>query len=69
MLISEAESMGVQKDILHRYLSISMSYDCFLCSDNFAFLVHNKSGPVGYLQVAVGTNPVLFKSNSQRHEY
>lgn len=40
----------------------------FLPSDNFAFLVHNKSGPVGYLQVTVGTNPLLF-GNSQRHDY
>lgn len=61
--------MGVQKGILHRYLSISMSYDCFLCSDNFAFLVYNKSGSVGYLQAAVGTNPLLFRSNSQRYDY
>lgn len=31
-------------------------------------LVHHKSVPVGYLQVAFGTNPLLFKNKSQRHE-
>ena len=44
VLMTEAESVGVQKDILHRYLLISMSYDFFLWSDKFGLLVHNKSG-------------------------